>query len=91
MTMRKGAGGFYVNDEDTPQSDDLYDDCEPENRERYNLGMWEWGLSQGYSEEGLTQLYGPRPPRSVSVSPTLEQEVEKAPSPTETPIPPQTP
>ena len=63
MTTRKGTEGFYVDEKGDPQDEELFGDCEPENLEGFNLGMWEWGLSKGYSEEGLTQLYGPRPPR----------------------------
>jgi len=49
-------------DEDgKPQDADFFGECEPANPKGFNRGMWVWGLENGYSEDGLTQLYGPKP------------------------------
>ena len=58
---RGGGEGFYYDEKGKPQDADFFGDCEPANPEGFNRGMWEWGLENGFTPEGLTQLYGPRP------------------------------
>lgn len=53
--------GFYHDDKGKPQDADFFGNCEPANSEGFNREMWRHGLENGYTPEGLTQLYGPRP------------------------------
>jgi len=60
FTRRRGEG-FYRDEEGTPRDADFFGDCEPANPDGFNREMWKHGLKSGYTPEGLTQLYGPRP------------------------------
>jgi len=53
--------GFYQDVKGKPQDEDFFGDCEPANPEGFNREMWKHGLENGYTPEGLTRLYGPRP------------------------------
>lgn len=56
-----GGEGFYFDENGKPQDKDFHGDCMPENAEGFSRAMWEWGLQNGYTPEGLTQMYGARP------------------------------
>ncbi len=59
--MRGGGGGFYYDGKGKPQDADFFGDSEPANPDGFNREMWKHGLENGFTPEGLTQLYGPRP------------------------------
>jgi len=63
MVQDPSTEGFYLDEKGQPQDEMLHGDCEPSDPSRFNLAMWEWGLENGYSEEGLVGLYGPKPPQ----------------------------
>lgn len=58
---REGGEGFYLDKKGKPQDGDFFGDCEPSNPEGFNREMWKHGLANGYTPDGLTRLYGPRP------------------------------
>ena len=53
--------GFYLDEDGKKQDSDFFGDDEPADPEGFNRCMWEKFLKDGYSVEGLTRLYGPRP------------------------------
>lgn len=60
-SARDSSEGFYYDKKGKPQDVDFFDDCEPANPDGFNREMWKHGLENGYTPEGLTRLYGPRP------------------------------
>lgn len=60
FTQASGEG-FYYDEKGKPQDADFFGGCEPANPEGFNREMWKHGLAKGYTPDGLTRLYGPRP------------------------------
>jgi hypothetical protein len=61
MVIGESNEGFYLGPKGKPQDSDFFDDDEPANPKDFNREMWKWGLENGYTEDGLTHLYGPKP------------------------------
>lgn len=61
MVIGESNEGFYFDSNGKPQDADFFDDDEPANPIGFNREMWKWGLENGYTEDGLTRLYGPKP------------------------------
>ena len=61
MNARYSNEGFYLDENGSSQDAKFFGECEPANPKGFNREMWLWGLENGYQDDGLTRLYGPKP------------------------------